>query len=154
VSDGLKRFVEAQDSDSGGYDSALSEIRQGRKRSHWIWYVFPQLAGLGQSPMAQAYDIAGRREAVSYLQNAVLRDRLLEITTAVSDELRKGIPIAALMGSDIDAKKLVSSMTLFHAVAGGVDPDLEGATAEVLERAGAQGYPPCAFTLNELGRSR
>ena len=154
MSGGLERFVDAQEADYAGYAVALAEIRQGRKRSHWIWYVFPQLAGLGRSPAAQAYGVAGRREAEAYLRDPLLRDRLLEITTAVGEQLRKGIPIATLMGSEIDAMKLVSSMTLFRGVAAGTDRDLERAATVVLEQAEAQGYPPCEFTRAELGRSR
>lgn len=147
----LERFVNAQHADSDGYDIALAEIRQGRKRSHWIWYIFPQLEGLGRSSVAQAYGIAGRREAVEYVNHRLLRDRLLEITDAVAEQLRSGIPMATLMGSEIDAMKLVSSMTLFRGVAAGVDADLERAAADVLEQAEAQGYPPCEFTRAELG---
>lgn len=154
MSGGLERFIKAQNAEHAGYDAALAEIRQGRKRSHWIWYVFPQLAGLGFSPAAQAFGVAGRSEALAYLRHPLLRDRLLEITTAAADQLREGIPIATLMGSDIDAKKLVSSLTLFHGVAGGLDPAVETAAASVLAQAEAQGYPPCEFTRAELRRSR
>lgn len=154
MSGGLERFVEAQNAAYAGYGDALTEIRQGHKRSHWIWYVFPQLAGLGFSPAAQAYGLAGHGEAVAYLRHPLLRDRLLEITAVVADQLRKNTPIATLMGSDVDAKKLVSSLTLFHGVAAGIDPDIEAAAADVLARAEAQGYPPCEFTRAELGRSR
>lgn len=154
MTDRLDRFVDAQDADYAGYESALEEIKHGRKRSHWIWYVFPQLAGLGQSPAALTYGIAGRQEAVAYLRHPVLRDRLLELATAVSDQLRKGVALPALMGSDIDAKKLVSSMTLFHAVAVGLDDDVADAAREILEYAAAQGYPACEFTGTALQRSR
>lgn len=154
MTDHLNRFLKAQDADAAGYESALEEIRQGRKRSHWIWYVFPQLAGLGQSPPAQTYGIAGRQEALAYLRHDVLRDRLLEITTAVADELRKGIPLTTLMGSEIDAKKLVSSMTLFREVAATVDDEVVDATSRVLDQAARHGYPPCEFTRSALKSSR
>lgn len=154
MTDRLDRFVNAQSAGDAGYDSALHEIERGGKRSHWIWYVFPQLAGLGQSRAAQVYGIAGRDEAVAYLRHRMLRDRLLEIATAVADQLRKGIALPVLMGSDIDAKKLVSSMTLFHAIAAGVDDDLARTAGEILEFAAAQGYPPCEFTRAALKRSR
>jgi uncharacterized protein (DUF1810 family) len=150
VSGTLDRFLEAQDARYEGYDAALGEIRQGHKRSHWIWYVFPQLAGLGQSAISQNYGLDGRREAVAYLHHPVLRDRLLEIATAVEEQLNRGIPIARLMGSDIDAKKLVSSMTLFREVAERVDGDVARAAGNILDQAAAQGYPPCAFTLTSL----
>ena len=68
---GLQRFVEAQDRD-GIYDQALRELRAGRKRSHWMWFVFPQIAGLGRSPMAQHYAISGLAEARAYLAHPVL----------------------------------------------------------------------------------
>jgi uncharacterized protein (DUF1810 family) len=150
VSDTLDRFLQAQDARHDGYDVALGEIRHGHKRSHWIWYVFPQLAGLGQSGMSHAYGLDGRREAVAYLHHAVLRDRLLEIAAAVEDQLNRGVPITTLMGSDIDAKKLVSSMTLFREVADRVDAELAKAAGNILDQASAQGYPPCAFTLATL----
>jgi uncharacterized protein (DUF1810 family) len=154
VSDTLDRFLKAQDAQYAGYDAALGEIRQGRKRSHWIWYIFPQLAGLGQSDMSETYGLDGRREAVAYLHHPVLRDRLLEIATAVQEQLNRGIPIASLMGSDIDAKKLVSSMTLFHEIAERVDGDLAEAADDILDQAREQGYPPCAFTLTTLRAAR
>jgi uncharacterized protein (DUF1810 family) len=150
VSGTLDRFLDAQDARYAGYDAALGEIRQGHKRSHWIWYIFPQLAGLGQSGISQTYGIDGRGEATAYLQHPLLRARLLEIATAVEEQLNRGIPILTLMGSDIDAKKLVSSMTLFREVAERVDGDLEQAAGNILDRAAAQGYPPCAFTLTSL----
>jgi len=150
----LDRFLDAQNARHAGYATALSEIQRGGKRSHWIWYVFPQLAGLGRSPAAQAYAIEGRDEASAYLRQPVLRARLLEITRAVASQLRAGVPLATLMGSDIDSLKLVSSLTLFRTVADGVDDDVARAAADVLQQAGAQGYPPCEFTLTQLGASR
>jgi uncharacterized protein (DUF1810 family) len=146
--------VKAQGADDAGYRSALDEIQHGHKRSHWIWYVFPQLTGLGQSPIARTYGIAGREEALAYLRHDVLRDRLLEITTAVADGLRKGIPLTTLMGSAIDAKKLVSSMTLFREVATTLDEEIAHAANDVLDQARAQGYAPCEYTLTALTRSR
>jgi uncharacterized protein (DUF1810 family) len=143
-------LLDAQNTEFAGYGTALREIEQGRKRSHWIWYVFPQVAGLGQSSAAQHYGIAGRSEAVAYVHHAVLRGRLLDITNAVAEQLRKRIPLATLMSSDIDAKKLVSSMTLFNAVAAGADEELAAATGAVLKQAAAQGYPACEFTLKQL----
>jgi len=151
VSRGLDPFLDAQNATFAGYATALAEIRAGRKRSHWIWYVFPQLAGLGQSAAAQAYGIAGRAEAVEYLRDPILRARLLEITNAVRDELGRGVPLATLMGADIDALKLVSSMTLFAAVARDLDDAaLASAAEDVLARAGAEGFPPCAFTRSAI----
>ena len=154
MTDRLDRFVTAQNARHAGYDSALEEIRAGRKRSHWIWYVFPQLAGLGQSAAAQTYGIAGRDEALAYLRHPMLRDRLLEIAAAVAAHLRAGVAVSTLMGSDIDAKKLVSSMTLFHAAAAGVDAEVAETARTILENAAAQGYPPCEFTRAALQHSR
>jgi uncharacterized protein (DUF1810 family) len=157
--DRLDRFRNAQEAVHEGFESALAEIRGGRKRGHWIWYVFPQIAGLGLSDMSQAYAIDGEPEAVAYLRDATLRSRLLTITEAVGEQLRAGRALAAVMGSDIDAKKLVSSLTLFGHVArqladgGDGEPFRQLATAagEVLARAAAHGYPRCACTLGRLG---
>src|SRR5262245_13082134 len=92
-------------------------MQRGRKRGHWIWYVFPQLAGLGHSSMSQIYGIDGIAEAEAYVRDPVLRGRLLTITLAVAAQLRRGVSIESLMSSSIDAAKLISSMTLFGAVA-------------------------------------
>jgi uncharacterized protein (DUF1810 family) len=106
----LDRFVSAQD-DRDSYRTALRELRQGRKRSHWMWYVFPQLAGLGHSPMAQRYAIGSLAEARAYLAHPVLGARLVEISSALL-ELESG-NAEEILGT-IDAVKLRSSMTLFH----------------------------------------
>jgi uncharacterized protein (DUF1810 family) len=109
---GLQRFVAAQD---GVYPQALAEVRAGDKRSHWMWFIFPQLAGLGRSPTAQFYGIAGRDEASGYLAHPVLGPRLREITDAMLGWSDKRSAEAILGG--IDALKFRSSMTLFAAVA-------------------------------------
>ena len=109
----LHRFVQAQD-DGGTYDAALRELRSGRKTSHWMWFVFPQLAGLGRSGTARHFALRGADEARAYLDHPVLGPRLLECARAVA-----GLPTAdpvAVLGS-VDAQKLRSSMTLFAAVA-------------------------------------
>ncbi|MGA1799652.1 DUF1810 domain-containing protein [Sphingomonas sp. 4RDLI-65] len=108
--DDLDRFVTAQ---AGVYPQALAELRAGAKRSHWMWFVFPQIAGLGQSAMARTYAIAGADEARAYLAHPVLGARLIEATAAVVGA--RGSAEAILGG--IDAVKLRSSMTLFAAVA-------------------------------------
>jgi uncharacterized protein (DUF1810 family) len=105
----LQRFVDAQDQD-GIYDQALSELRAGRKTSHWIWFVFPQIAGLGHSPMAQEYAIASLEEARAYLAHLELGPRLHECVAALL--LHAGRSAVAILG-EIDAVKLRSSMTLF-----------------------------------------
>jgi uncharacterized protein (DUF1810 family) len=121
VSD-LERFVRAQ---SGVYDDALAEIKGGRKRSHWMWFVFPQIAGLGSSPTAQRYALSGPGEAQAYLAHPVLGPRLTEISQAMlavdgrSAEEVLGYP---------DDLKLRSSMTLFAHVA--EDPSVFEAVLE------------------------
>ena len=103
----LSRFHTAQARD---YDTALSEIRSGRKRSHWIWYIFPQIQGLGYSSTAQYYALQDLDEAKAYLADPVLRERLLEISGALLD-LDCSDP-SSVMGYPDDLK-LRSSMTLF-----------------------------------------
>ena len=107
--DDLERFVRAQDS-GGTYEQALAELRRGRKTTHWMWFVFPQVAGLGRSPMAQRYAIESLDEARAYLAHPVLGPRLLECAQAVLDS-DPGSAEAIFGG--IDAVKLRSSMTLF-----------------------------------------
>ena len=109
----LSRFHKAQ---KNAYATTLSEIRAGRKRSHWIWYIFPQIQGLGFSATAQYYAIADLDEAKAYLQDPVLRDHLLEISNALLT-LDSSDP-SSVMGYPDDLK-LRSSMTLFALA----DPD-------------------------------
>ena len=105
----IERFVRAQDGNV--YERALAEIRAGRKRSHWIWFVFPQARGLGRSPMAERYGIGSRVELDAYVSHPLLRARLLEISHALL-ALPGSDPVAVL--GDIDALKVRSSMTLFE----------------------------------------
>jgi uncharacterized protein (DUF1810 family) len=157
----LQRFKDAQDQRGSGFESALAEMQSGRKRGHWIWYVFPQLAGLGPSGMSQTYGIDGVAEAEAYLRDPLLRGRLLTITIALVEQLRRGVSLESLMNSSIDATKLVSSMTLFGHVAKRLQAaerledcaSLARIAGEVLATADRQGYPPCAFTLGRLTRS-
>ncbi|HEX5525953.1 MAG TPA: DUF1810 domain-containing protein [Solirubrobacterales bacterium] len=107
--DRLQRFVEAQDQ-GGAYKRALAELRAGRKTSHWMWFVFPQIAGLGQSAMSQRYAIESLEEARSYLEHPVLGPRLVECAEALLDH--EGLSAREILG-EIDAVKLRSSMTLF-----------------------------------------
>src|SRR2546430_5238253 len=113
----LERFHEAQAEHSAGYDTALAETRAGGKRSHWIWYIFPQIEGLGRSSMARDYALRDLDEACAYLRDPVLRARYEEITGAVAEHIERGAPVVDLMGSSTDAFKLVSSLTLFRAAA-------------------------------------
>jgi uncharacterized protein (DUF1810 family) len=108
----LERFIDAQERD---YPQALAEIRAGRKRSHWMWYIFPQLAGLGQSPMAQRYAISGAEEAAAYLAHGMLGQRLVEISRALMELATRDA--TAVMGTPDDLK-LMSCMTLFSMVPG------------------------------------
>ena len=106
----LERFIEAQEE---SYEIALNEIKQGRKRSHWMWYIFPQIKGLGYSSTAQYYAIQNRAEAEAYLNHPVLSIRLLEI----SEELLniESNDAGAVFGYPDDLK-LKSSMTLFSLI--------------------------------------
>jgi uncharacterized protein (DUF1810 family) len=121
----LERFVRAQD-EGATYERALAELREGRKRTHWMWFVFPQVAGLGHSATAQRYAISGVEEARAYLAHTVLGPRLTEAARALAG--LPGTDAVAVLGG-IDAQKLRSSMTLFaHAAPG------EGVFRAVLER--------------------
>src|SRR5438445_1541673 len=110
-----ERFHEAQASRWAGYDTALAEIRAGGKRSHWIWYIFPQIEGLGRSSIARAYAMQDLGETCAYLRDPILRARYEEIAAAVSEQLACGIHLEDLMGDRTDALKLVASLTLFQA---------------------------------------
>jgi uncharacterized protein (DUF1810 family) len=155
----LRRFREAQDRPDSGFDSALREITAGAKQGHWIWWVFPQLSGLGASSVSRAYGVHGLAEAEEYLRDATLRSRLLTIVTAVAGHLARGASIETLMGSSVDAMKLVSSLTLFgraarelHAAEGRADYGaLARVAATVLNEAERQGYGPCQYTLSQVG---
>jgi uncharacterized protein (DUF1810 family) len=103
----LQRFVDAQ---APIYEQVQAELRAGSKTSHWMWFIFPQIEGLGQSYMARVFAISGRDEAVAYLQHPVLGPRLRECTRLVNDV--EGRSITQILGG-IDAIKFRSSMTLF-----------------------------------------
>jgi uncharacterized protein (DUF1810 family) len=105
----LERFVAAQNA-GGTYASALDELRRGHKTSHWMWYVFPQIAGLGQSQMSRTYAIASLEEAKAYLRHPALGPRLIECAGLVASAQAR--TAEHILGS-IDAQKLHSSMTLF-----------------------------------------
>lgn len=137
----LARFLEAQDDD---YADALAEIEAGRKRSHWIWYVFPQLAGLGRSPRSDYFGLVGRDEAAAYLAHPVLGPRLLRIAEAALSH--RGMDARGLMGSGVDAAKLRSSATLFAAL-----PDAPPVFADILDA--FFGGAPCPRTAARLSTS-
>ena len=119
----LQRFISAQAND---YETALKEIKSGRKRSHWMWFIFPQIDGLGFSSMAQRYAIKDLNEAIQYLKHPMLGSRLVEISKALL-----GLPgnnATTIMGSPDDLK-LHSSMTLFSLV-----PDADPVFDAVLKK--------------------
>jgi uncharacterized protein (DUF1810 family) len=121
----LERFIRAQDR-GGTYQRAVAELRNGRKTSHWMWFIFPQIAGLGRSAMAQAYAVSDLAEAQAYLAHPVLGPRLIECAEIVASH--QGLSAQQIFGG-IDAIKLRSSMTLFaHA-----DPD-QAIFKEVIEQ--------------------
>lgn len=109
MTDSLNRFVEVQEA---SYETALREIQNGRKQSHWMWFIFPQLRGLGHSATSVHFGIRDRAESQDYLNHPILGPRLQEITKAVLDS---GQSVLSLFGS-IDALKFSSCMTLFAAI--------------------------------------
>jgi uncharacterized protein (DUF1810 family) len=133
----LQRFVDAQ---APVYDRVLLELREGRKRSHWMWFVFPQIAGLGSSPMAQRYAIGSRAEAAAYLADPLLGSRLRECARLVT--ATEGRSIHDIFGSP-DGMKFHSSMTLF-AEASPADRDFRAALDKYF------GGKPDASTLARL----
>jgi uncharacterized protein (DUF1810 family) len=121
----LQRFVAAQDA-GGAYDRAVAELRRGRKESHWMWFVFPQVAGLGYSAMARRFAISGLPEARAYLAHPVLGPRLITCTDLVAGA---AAATAEQVLGPVDALKLRSCVTLF----GRADPG-QPAFGQVLER--------------------
>jgi uncharacterized protein (DUF1810 family) len=114
---GLERFAHAQ---GEVYEQVLAELQAGAKRGHWMWYIFPQLAGLGRSQTAQFYAVRDRREAAAYLADKLLETRLRECTLAMLRWAGKRSAEAIL--GPVDALKFRSSMTLFAEVSGEADP--------------------------------
>lgn len=137
----LERFLRAQEYEHEGYADALHEIEEGQKRSHWMWYVFPQIKGLGHSYFSEYYGIGGLDEARAYLAHPVLGERLRKITEAL---LRvEGKSAVAILGG-IDAMKVKSSMTLFDMVAP------HGVYEHVLEK--FYGGERCSLTMKKCGK--
>jgi len=121
----LDRFVAAQE---GTYDTALAEVRRGAKRSHWMWFIFPQIAGLGASAMSQRYAIANLDEARAFLAHPILGRRLREIVGALQDLTdTKAVDVFG----HVDAAKLRSSLTLF--LEAGQEPLFSAALARWFE---------------------
>jgi uncharacterized protein (DUF1810 family) len=133
----LQRFLDAQ---SFVYSRVLDELRRGRKQSHWIWFIFPQLAGLGHSARAQRFAISSREEAMAYLRHDVLGARLRECTALVNAV--EGRTILEILGSPDDLK-FRSSMTLFGAVS--PEPEFGAAISKFY------GGVPDETTLEQLG---
>lgn len=106
----LERFLDGQ---RFGYETALIEMKAGKKQGHWIWYIFPQIKGLGHSPNSNYYAIEDINEAKAYLEHPILGSRLRNITLEVLKHADKGID--SIMGVEIDVMKFKSSMTLFDA---------------------------------------
>ena len=138
VSD-LKRFTDAQQS---SFATALSEIQNGKKRSHWMWYIFPQLRGLGSSSRSHFYGIKGIAEARAYLLHPILSERLLKLSEILLS-LDETDPVCIL--GEIDARKLQSSMTLFSAA----DPENEVFRAVLTKFYGGETDPVTLRMLNE-----
>ena len=109
----LSRFLEAQDSRFAGYQQALTEIKNGYKSGHWIWYIFPQMKDLGYSDLSKFYGITSLKEAQEYMKNETLSGRLREITNAL---LKHTDTRAEDILGYVDAMKVKSSMTLFDIV--------------------------------------
>ncbi|NIZ11827.1 DUF1810 domain-containing protein [Phaeobacter sp. HF9A] len=136
----LDMFVEAQDA---VWDTVVAELKAGKKTSHWMWFVFPQLASLGQSHMSQLYGLEDLNEARVYLDQPVLRQRLIEVCDLMLSH--EGAAPDAILG-DVDATKLRSSMTLFAAA-----PNAPAQCAEVLRVFFESA--PCAQTLREISEN-
>ena len=113
----VRRFSRAQGAGVGSaYERAPAELRAGRRRSHWIWFVLPQLRGLGRSATAQRYGLHGLEEAKAYLADPLLRQRLEEVIEVIHHQLQHpGQTLERLMGGELDATKTISSLTLLEA---------------------------------------
>ncbi|KTD09077.1 hypothetical protein Lgra_2312 [Legionella gratiana] len=152
----IQRFIEAQQGKDlyPAYKNAYAEIKTGKKQSHWIWYIFPQLGTLGYSSTAKYFGITDLNEACEFLQNKALFKNYYEITHLVLQQLEK-TPISTLMGGTVDAQKLVSSLTLFREAAsflisqGNTTHDfirLIACCDQIFIKIASQGYFPCEQT--------
>ena len=137
----LNRFVEAQ---AANYDDALAELRAGRKRTHWSWYVFPQIRGLGSSAMSVRYAIGSLAEAVAYIEHTILGPRLRACVASMNSH--QGLSANDVLGG-IDAQKFQSCLTLFS----------QAAPSELIFRKALNKYFGCeldAATLTILAKQR
>jgi len=139
------------------YEQALSEIDAGRKRTHWMWFIFPQITGLGSSSTAAHYAIRDRAEAAAFLHDPTLGPGYRTLVDAVWHQVtERGTTIRELFGRP-DDQKLVSSLTLFAGVAAELDggwPDTVTKANDILDHAEQQGLPRCAATQRFLADAR
>lgn len=127
----LDRFVQAQ---VGTFDAALAQLKAGRKTGHWIWWVFPQLRGLGTSHKSTFYGIADETEAAAYFAHPILGSRYRECVRVVHGHLcQAGVATLTLMGSEIDVLKLRSSLELFLKVSPVEEADLRSQAEDILK---------------------
>jgi uncharacterized protein (DUF1810 family) len=127
----IDRFVKAQEKN---YAAALAELRAGEKRGHWIWWVFPQMRGLGKTENSVFYGIADEAEAMAYLSHPVLGARYRECVSVVHGHLcQGGVAPLELMGSEVDVMKLRSSLKLFQKVAARSDTIFRSQASEILK---------------------
>ena len=152
----LQRFIDAQDRE-GTYANALAEIRAGHKQSHWIWYILPNLRGLGYSETARFYAIDGQIEAAAYYRHPLLGERLTVVAEAVVTAVTAGHTLEGIFG-DVDAKKTISCMTLFQIVGTNTTVQdcahhqrFQAAAQTILATGESQGLPRCVKTLTLLG---
>jgi len=130
----LERFVQAQEK---SYPGALAELNAGRKTGHWIWWIFPQLRGLGMSHNSTFYGLADEAEAAAYLAHPVLGSRYRECVAVVNRHLcQGGVAPLAFMGSEVDVLKLRSSLVLFLKVAPDEDAAMRGQAQGILNAVG------------------
>ncbi|HEX2853766.1 MAG TPA: DUF1810 family protein [Opitutaceae bacterium] len=154
----LERFLTAQASPESGFATALAELQAGRKTSHWIWYLLPQLEKLGRSSTAKFYGLKGGAEAADYLRNPTLRGNLVALIEVIAAQLARGIRLPELMGGATDSMKLVSCATLFERIAtvlNQTEPSRDLAAlarhcTAVLGFAEREGSSRCQVTLSEL----
>lgn len=129
----LERFIQAHERD-GSYARALAELQAGRKTGHWIWWIFPQLKGLGSSPNSTFYGLDDEAEAAAYLAHPVLGARYRECVAVAHGHVCKGrVTPLVLMGSEIDVLKLRSSLQLFRKVASRADESFRSQSEAILE---------------------
>jgi uncharacterized protein (DUF1810 family) len=159
--DSLDRFRLAQQAPTEGLATALAELAAGRKTSHWMWYIFPQVPGLGSSLMSRLYAVE-LAEAERYLEDPLLRSGLLQAVAEVYRQSgERGGSLESLFGSMVDARKLVSSLTLWRAVAGrplaGIPASelaqLRHRCDAILAVAGQQQIPRCGVTQDLIDRA-